>query len=128
MNPKNQNEQSIIKTGLLAIFAGVIIGVFYVCYEWSWNNLLSGIVAGIGFTVMFFLTTVVFKLPKDGWHLYFHTVVSGLVGGLAWWAVATTQTSVIIPMMIGGVAAPLTMWLETRGYSKKGSGTTWGQT
>jgi len=119
MNPKNKNEQSIIKTGLLAIFAGVIIGVCYVWYEWSWNNLLSGIIAGIGFTLVFFLMTIVIKLPKDGWYLYFYSAVSGLVGGLVWWAVATTQTSVIIPMMIGGVAAPLAMLLDTREYSKK---------
>ncbi len=119
INSKNPNEQSIIKTGLLAIFAGVGIGVFYVCYEWNWNNFLSGIVAGIGFTLAFFLTTVVLKLPQNGWYIYLHTVAAGLVGGLAWWGVATTQTNVIIPMLIGGVAAPLAIWIETRYYGIK---------
>ena len=80
---------------------------------------LSGIVAGIGFTLAFFLTTVVLKLPKDGWLLYLHTMAAGLVGGFAWWSIATIQTSVVIPMMIGGIAAPLVTWLETREYRKK---------
>ena len=118
MNSENRNEQPMIKTGLMAILAGIFIGIFYVCYEWSWNNFLSGIVSGIGFTVTFFVLRVILKLSKDGWHLYLHCIVSGLVGGLAWWLVAKTNT-VITPMIIGGVGAPLAMWFETRNSNGK---------
>jgi hypothetical protein len=81
VNSEKANGHSIIKTGLAAVFAGLCIGIFYVCYEWNWNNLLSGIVAGIAFTLAFFITTVVLRLSKDEWHLYLHSVVAGIVAG-----------------------------------------------
>ncbi len=118
MTGGNDNEQSMIKTGLLAVFAGTFIGIFYVWSEWSWSGFLSGIVSGIGFNVAFFVLTVVLKLSKVGWHLYLRCAVSGLVGGLAWWLVAKTNTA-IIPMIVGAVGAPLAMWLETRNYKGK---------
>ncbi len=118
MTSPKPNEQSIIKTALLAVFAGTFIGIFYVWSEWSWNGFLSGIVSGIGFALTFFLLTVVLKLSKNGWHLYLHCTVSGLVGGLAWWLVARTNT-IIIPMVVGAIIAPLAMWLETRNYKGK---------
>jgi hypothetical protein len=117
-NSENLNEQSMIKTGLLAIFAGILIGIFDICYEWSWGNFLSGIVAGIGFTITFFVSTVVFKFSKNGWRLYLHCVIAGLVAGFMWWLVTKTH-NVITPVIIGGIGAPLAMWLETRNYNKK---------
>jgi hypothetical protein len=119
MNSKKPNGHSIIKTGLAAIFAGLCIGIFYVCYEWNWSNLLSGIVAGIAFTLMFFITTVVLGLSKDEWRLYLHSAVAGVIGGLAWWLVARTDASVFVPMMVGGVGAPIAMWLETRNWNAR---------
>lgn len=118
MTDANHNEQSMIKTGLLAVFAGTFIGIFYAWSEWSWNGFLSGIVSGIGFALTFFVLTVVLRLPKNGWHLYLHCAVSGLVGGLAWWLIARTNT-IIVPIAVGAVGAPLAMWLETRDYKRE---------
>jgi branched-subunit amino acid transport protein len=119
MNSKRPSGQSIIKTGLAAVFAGLCIGIFDVCYEWSWNNLLSGIVAGIAFTLAFFTGTVVLGLSKDKWRLYLHSAIAGVVGGLTWWLVARTDASVFVSMMVGGVGAPIAMWLETRNWKTK---------
>ena len=91
MSPEERNEQSMIKTALIVVLSGAVIGVYYVWYEWSWNNLLSGIVAGIGSTAVFVLTTEVFKFRKYGLYLYIHTVIAGLAGGLVWWLIATTR-------------------------------------
>ena len=117
LNPENSNGHFIIKTGLAAVFAGLCIGIFYVCYEWNWNNLLSGIVAGIAFTLTFLITTVVLGLSKDKWRIYLHSVVAGIVGGFAWWLVARTGVSFFVSMLVGGVGAPVAMWLETRNWN-----------
>jgi hypothetical protein len=118
INSENLNEQSMIKTGLLAIFAGIFIGIFYICYESSWSNFFSGIAAGIGFSLTFFVSTVVLKLSKKGWRLYLHSVVAGLVAGFAWWLVAKTHNA-ITPIIIGGLGAPIAMWLEIRIFNGK---------
>jgi ABC-type uncharacterized transport system permease subunit len=103
---------------LLAVFAGTFIGIFYVWSEWSWNGFLSGIISGIVFALTFCVLTVVLKLSKNGCLLYLHCAVSGLVGGFAWCLVARTNT-IIIPVAIGTIGAPLAMWLETRNWKRK---------
>ena len=119
MKHLHSNHDSIMKTGLLSVFAGLMIGIFYVCYERSWSNLLSGIAAGIGFTAAFFIMTVVLRLSKEGWRLYALSAVAGLAGGLSWWLLAETHLSPLIPVIIGGIAAPTAMWVETRNQDEK---------
>jgi hypothetical protein len=116
---KRTENQSIIKTGLLALFCGIAIGIFYVWYDWSWGSFLSGILAGVGFALTFFFTAVVLRLPRYGCYVYFHAMLAGAVAGLAWWCVAKTHITVLVPVMIGAIAAPLVMWFETIGYDKK---------
>jgi hypothetical protein len=119
VNAPHSNHDSIMRTGLMAVFAGLMMGVFYVCYERSWSNLLSGIAAGIGFTVVFFIMTVLLRLSKEGWRLYALAAVAGLAGGLAWWSVAEPHSSPFVAVIIGGIGAPVAMWAETRNKDTK---------
>jgi hypothetical protein len=111
----------LIETASLAIFAGCLIGIFYVWYAWTWRNFLSGLAAGIGFTVTFFILTGILQLSIEKWRLYLYTSIAGFVGGLLWWMVANTETNTLIPMLIGATVAPIVMWLDTGRYSGKSS-------
>jgi len=108
----NSKPPPLIETLLLAIFAGTMIGIFYVWYEWNWNNLLSGISAGIGFVITYIFLTRILTLSTEKWRLYALTSIAGVVGGVIWWLVAKTQASIITSSLTGAIVAPTGMWIE----------------
>jgi len=117
----NPKPLPLIKTVLLAIFGGAVIGIFYIYVqgEWNWNNFLSGISAGIGFMVTYTFLTRILTLSTEEWRLYALTSISGAVGGVMWWLVAKTQASIITSLFIGAIIAPTLTYFEAGKHRNK---------
>ena len=121
MDSDISKQPPLIKTALLSILTGCLIGVFHVWYAWTWRNFLSGLAAGVGFTVTFFIITTILQDSMNKWWLYIYTSIAGIVGGLLWWVIAMTETNILIPVLIGATIAPIGLWLDTGRHSRKSS-------
>jgi hypothetical protein len=121
MKPDTSNRPPLSETILVALFAGLMLGIFYAWHEWSWNNFFAGIAAGIGFMITYLFLTSITKPSAANWRLYMFTAISGAGGGLMWWLVAKTSANITSPILIGAIGAPVAMWLEAGNSEKKRS-------
>lgn len=105
-------KRSLLKTLLLAVFAGVILGVFDLwAFEPSMSLFLAGAAAGVIFAVIFGVVIYFFGLQR-GISLIFLTGASGGAAGFVWWYVAKSAVQPGIAIFIGMLLAEIAMWAE----------------
>jgi len=109
-----EKRRSFLETIILAVFCGVLIGVFYLwVFEASLPLFFAGIAAGVVFTVAISLVIYFFGV-QCGCRGIILTGVAGAIAGAAWWLVMQPTIHISLAVVIGAGLAIVIVWAETR--------------